>query len=72
MRRLTVAQAAEIAHCSTDTIYRALHLGELIGHQRGKNSKWLIKPEALEAWMDGTPYDPAATVVPLRRKAVAS
>ena len=71
MRRLTVAQAAEIAHCSTDTIYRALHLGELVGHQRRKNSPWLMKPEALEAWMDGTPYDPNVNVTPIRRRATA-
>ena len=60
MKRLTVLQAAAIAQCTPDTIRLALQSGALVGHQRVKGGRWLIKPEALEAWMDGVPYTPEA------------
>lgn len=54
MRRLTVAEAADVAGRHPDTVRRALADGSLPGWQRVKGGTWMVKPEDLAAWMDGT------------------
>ncbi len=53
LTRLTIAECAEIARCGRVTILHALQTGELVGRQRVKGGRWLVKPADLEAWMDG-------------------
>lgn len=55
VQRLRVDQAATITQRHPDTIRRALAAGELHGHQRTTKGTWSIRPECLEAWMDGVP-----------------
>lgn len=52
-QRLTTDQAADLAHRHRKTILRALESGELHGSQRVKGGRWLIRPDCLEAFMDG-------------------
>lgn len=51
--RLNVRQSAALAGCCPDTIRRALAAGDIHGHQRASRGRWLIRPECLDAWLDG-------------------
>lgn len=53
MTYLTVKQSAERLGYSTKTVYDAVQSGELHGLQRTKHTKWLIRPECLDAWVAG-------------------
>jgi excisionase family DNA binding protein len=53
IRRYTVAQAAVVTQRAASTLYAALESGELHGTQRVKGGRWLIRPECLDAWLDG-------------------
>lgn len=57
LTRLTVAQASANAHRHPDTIRRALEAGDLHGTQRCRGGRWTIRPECLDAWLDGQPCD---------------
>lgn len=50
---LTVAQASEAANRHPVTLWRALESGQLHGSQRMARGKWSIRPECLDAWVDG-------------------
>lgn len=51
--RLTPDQAAALAGRATITIYRALEAGLLHGTQQTTRGRWSIRPECLDAWLDG-------------------
>ena len=53
MQRLTVVQAATLAGRHPNTLHRALESGELHGTQRVKGGRWSIRPECLDAYLDG-------------------
>jgi excisionase family DNA binding protein len=57
VRRLTVAEAAKISNRHPDTLRRALACGELHGAQRVRGGRWSIRPECLDAWLDGEPCE---------------
>jgi excisionase family DNA binding protein len=50
---LTAQQAADRAHRSIDTIYRAADSGELHGHQTGRKGRWAFRPAAVDSWNAG-------------------
>jgi hypothetical protein len=50
---LTVAQAAAASNRHPVTLWRALESGQLHGSQRMARGKWSIRPECLDAWLDG-------------------
>lgn len=50
---LTVTEAAQATGRHRDTILSALRLGELKGHQRGRNGTWRMTEEALVSWLTG-------------------
>lgn len=51
--RFNVSQAAEYAGCHPNTIHKACQSGELHGGQRKKGGRYSIRPECLDAWLDG-------------------
>lgn len=53
MARLTVDEAAVEARRHPSTVYKALEDSRLHGSQPIKGGRWLIKPECLDAWLDG-------------------
>ena len=53
--RYSPAQAAVVADRAPITIYRALESGVLHGAQQANRGRWSIRPECLEAWLDGEP-----------------
>lgn len=55
LQRLRVTDAATIANRHPNTIHRALEAGELHGTQRKAKGVWSIRPDCLEAWLDGHP-----------------
>lgn len=57
MKRLTVAQAAELSGRHQQTVRRALEAGELHGTQRVRKGHWRIHPDCLDAWAWGKPCD---------------
>lgn len=61
MKRLTVAQAADVAQRHPQTIRRACETGELHGLQRVRKGRWLIHPDCLDAWLDGQKCEHHAT-----------
>lgn len=52
-RRLTVAEAADIASRHPVTIRNDLEAGVLHGTQRMKRGRWAVRPSCLEAYLDG-------------------
>lgn len=52
----TVAETARYARCSTRTVHRAIHNGDLATEQRGKRgAHHRIHIDAIEAWIRGEP-----------------
>ena len=66
-RRLTTAEAAEVARRHPVTVRRALEGGELHGRQSKAGGRWLIRTECLDAWIDGEKCGHLSKVLPLRR-----
>ncbi|HVX12729.1 MAG TPA: helix-turn-helix domain-containing protein [Pirellulales bacterium] len=62
MKLLLVAEVAEILRCSESTVYSLLESGKLLGR---RCPGWRIKPEDLEAYVEGTKKEPQA---PVRRR----
>lgn len=50
---LIPAEAAAYARTDLDSVYEALHNGELVGHRRGGRGRWRIHSDALDAWIRG-------------------
>ncbi|MGW6376284.1 helix-turn-helix domain-containing protein [Rhodococcus sp. NPDC055112] len=51
---MTVREVAEYARRSTDSVYTALQVGELAGHQtKAPKGKWSIHREAIDRWLAG-------------------
>lgn len=53
-------EAAELAHCSTKTIQRAIHARKLQAFRPGR--KMLIKTSDFDQWLKSTAVVPAADV----------
>ena len=70
--RYSPAQAAVVADRAPITIYRALESGSLHGTQQANRGRWSIRPECLDAWLDGEPCAHKAKVAPLRRLRIAN
>lgn len=51
--RLNVKEASSAYGRHEVTLRRALVKGELHGSQRGKNGRWSLRRECIEAWLDG-------------------
>lgn len=50
---LTVPEAADVARCHIETVREALRAGDLHGTQRVKGGTWKIRPECVNAWVEG-------------------
>jgi hypothetical protein len=50
---LNTKQAAAQAGRHTVTILRAAGVGELHGHQPGRNARWSFKEKSVDAWVEG-------------------
>lgn len=48
----TPAQVADHCHCSTKTVMRAVHAGELEASQLGQRGTWVIREHAIDEWLD--------------------
>ncbi len=52
---LTTVEAAARARRHPVTIRKALESGELHGSQRGAGGRWAIRPECVDAFVEGRP-----------------
>ncbi|HVX13862.1 MAG TPA: helix-turn-helix domain-containing protein [Pirellulales bacterium] len=57
MKLLLVTEVAEILRCSESTVYNLLESGKLLGR---RCPGWRIKPDDLEAYVEGTKREPRA------------
>jgi len=48
--RYTLRQAAEIAHCCYETVWRAVKRGDLTATRRGQHGRYLVAESDLMAW----------------------
>lgn len=54
MKLLLVSEVAEALRCSESTVYALLESGKLVGH---RCPGWRVKPDDLEAYVEGTRKD---------------
>jgi excisionase family DNA binding protein len=54
IRLLTVDQVAHLCQVSIRTVYRAIARGSLRASHLGRGGAYRIRPEDVEAWVDGT------------------
>lgn len=50
---LTLAESAAYSKRGKNTVWQALAAGELRGNQTGRNGKWLVHRDDLDAWIKG-------------------
>jgi excisionase family DNA binding protein len=67
-RYLTVAEAADLARCSTKTIRRAIALGRLRAHK--PTARVLISQQDLQAWVESQAVAPVRLPRPERPRAL--
>jgi len=52
---LSTVEAAHLSGRHPETVAKACRNGELFATQRGRGGSWRIRPESLDAWIEGAP-----------------
>lgn len=66
--RLNVEEAAEYAGRHPGTIRRLLETKDLHGSQPKKRGHWTIRPECIDAYLDGVLCEHKQNVTPIRAR----
>lgn len=67
---LTVREVAELVRCEHRTVRRAIQSGDLEASMLG--CRWLIRPEAVEAWFQARTNKRPATPTPRKNRQPSS